>query len=106
MARKTWGSEVLTSSDLNTLVVQAAPGSSRTLHIGTFSGTTDSSGYITVTHGAGFTPTVVLVTWTTSGLGGGVGPFMGADSIGATTFRTRLNLGNLTAVSGCYLCAA
>jgi hypothetical protein len=32
------------------------------LHWGTFSGSTDASGYVTVTHGAGFTPSVVLVT--------------------------------------------
>lgn len=51
--------------------------------------TTDASGYVTVTHGAGFTPLAVFVAWQGNALGGGPGGFVGADTVGATTFRTR-----------------
>lgn len=53
------------------------------LHWGTASGTTDASGYATITHGAGFTPTAV-VAQPDEGIQWAV------DSITATTFRLRL----------------
>lgn len=110
MARKTWTpGQVLTASDLNTLVVQAAPGSSRTLHIGTFSGTTNGTGDLTVTHGAGFTPTVVCAQ-IGSPSGGGNIVYTIVTAITATTFTIRAAASagsNATlAITGYYMCAA
>jgi hypothetical protein len=97
----------LTASDLNTLVVQAAPGSSRTLHIGSGSGTTDASGYLTITHGAGFTPSVVICFWSGQGLGGGPTGVYGTDTYGSTTFRARWGgVSSATAVNYVYVCLA
>ena len=107
MARKTWSSgEILTATDLNTLVVQAALGSSRTLHIGTATFTTDASGYATITHGAGFTPTVVLAIWAGNSLAGGAGPVTGTDTYGATTFRVRMVAVSTSGLIIAYICAA
>jgi len=85
--------------------VQAAPGSSRTLHIGTFTGTTDASGYLTVTHGAGFTPSIVIAIQTSPGGGAQTG-VMGIQSIGATTFVVRGNTIGAASFAGYYLCMA
>jgi len=54
------------------------------LHWGTASGTPDGSGYFTVTHGAGFTPTVVVITYQSVALQ------TLADTFTATTFRVRV----------------
>ena len=106
MARKTWASgDVLTATDLNTLVVQAAPGSSRTLHIGTYSGTTDANGRITVTHGAGFTPTAGFAAQSNVG-GGNQNGVAGVESLGATTLIVRHNTNSALATSGYYLVLA
>ncbi len=51
--------------------------------------TTDSSGYQTVTHGAGFTPIFVHCLWSGQGLGGGPGGVVGTDSYTSTQFRFR-----------------
>jgi hypothetical protein len=71
-------------------VVQAAPGSSRTLHIGSAAVTTDASGYVTVTHGAGFTPSVVIAIPNTTG-GVAFSAVYGVDTFTSTTFRLRMN---------------
>lgn len=52
---------------------------------GTKSATTDASGYVTVTHGAGFTPIAVLVT-----VNSATAAQVYVDAISATTFRVRL----------------
>jgi hypothetical protein len=54
-------------------------------------GNTDASGYRTVTHGAGFTPTLVICTWTGNALGGGPTGIVGTDTYTSTTFRYRTN---------------
>lgn len=52
-----------------------------------FTGTTDSTGHLTVTHGLGFTPSYVV---TMNGTPDSNFPVMwGVDTIGATTFRVR-----------------
>jgi len=51
--------------------------------------TTDSGGYQTVTHGAGFTPVYVHALWSGQGIGGGPGGVAGTDSYTSTTFRYR-----------------
>jgi len=53
------------------------------IHWGPYAGTTDASGYATVTHGGGFTPTVVVVTLTNIGIQ------TLTDTYTATTFRLR-----------------
>lgn len=58
------------------------------IHWGTATVTTDGSGYANITHGAGFTPTVVTISWQGQSLGGGIDP-VGPDTLGATTFRIR-----------------
>jgi hypothetical protein len=79
-------------------------------HSGTFSATTDASGFITVTHGAGFTPTKVHVTTTVQISGTPNTPSQNmTDSYGATTFRVRVwaTLGtvlNAVSVQGVYTC--
>lgn len=55
------------------------------IHWGSYvSGSPDASGYVTITHGAGFTPTVVVITSQTLAL-----QFL-ADTFTATTFRARI----------------
>ena len=106
MARKTWASgDVLTASDLNTLVVQAAPGNSRSLHIGTYSGTTAADGRLTVTHGAGFTPTVAFAAQSNAGGGNQAGIF-GVESLGATTVVIRHVTQSALPAAGFYLVLA
>ena len=106
MARKTWASgDVLTATDLNTLVVQAAPGSSRTLHIGTYSGTTDATGRLTLTHGAGFTPTAVFFTINSAGGGNQTG-IIGTETLGATTVVLRFLSASALHADGYYLVLA
>lgn len=59
------------------------------LHWGVLSGTTDASGFLSVTHGCGFTPLSVLVTPISPA--GGTNIFSGcvADLFTGTTFRLR-----------------
>lgn len=79
-------------------------------HYATFSGTTDSNGLVTVTHGAAFTPTVVLATpHSPNVVGGDLFSQIVVDTIGATTFRVRCldNTGaalQSVAVTGSFLC--
>jgi hypothetical protein len=74
---------------------------------GTFSGTTDATGFLVVTHHGGFKPEGVIVQ--------GISPIAGAnifntaitDSYTATTFRLRAvdNTGtalNAVAITGCF----
>lgn len=72
---------------------------------GSYSGTTDTSGFMTVTHGAGFTPTVIVAVQT-SVFGGGSGTgCMGANNITATTFQTRFStISAATALSLSFVC--
>lgn len=51
------------------------------------SGTTDASGFLTVTHGLGFTPSAVFMMNSSPGVNFPV--CWGVDTIGATTFRVR-----------------
>lgn len=78
-------------------------------HAGVLSGTTDASGFLTVTHGAGFVPVQVLVTPTSPISGGNIFGQVIADSFTSTTFRIRCigNTGtafNAVAVTASYLC--
>lgn len=64
--------------------------------------TTDASGYITVTHAGGFTPSSVLVTPFSPITAGGAGAIFGfalADSFTATTFRVRCLFANAVAIA-------
>lgn len=66
-------------------------------HWGKANVTTDASGYANVTHGAGFTPTTVVI------IGGNPtvqNNTLGTDTFGATTFRIRSVSGAGAAVSG------
>ncbi len=72
------------------------------IHWGTAAVTTDGSGFFTVTHGAGFTPTVIHVT---PRLTGGFGGEVGVDNITGTTFRARVDSTgalSFTAMFTCY----
>jgi hypothetical protein len=51
---------------------------------------TDSSGYVTITHGLGFTPSRVFVQASLSTPVSSAILALSVDSIGATTFRVRL----------------
>lgn len=78
-------------------------------HWDTLSGTTDTTGYLTVTHGAGFTPTIVLVTPISPISGDSIFAQVIADSFTDTTFRIRClgNTGsalNTIAVTGSFHC--
>jgi hypothetical protein len=53
----------------------------------TFTGTTGSTGLLTVTHGLGFTPTYVVVQ--SQNPGASFAACFGVDTLGATTFRAR-----------------
>jgi hypothetical protein len=73
------------------------------MHWGRVGVTTDGSGYANVTHGAGFTPSVVIAQWSGESLAGGLGPVTGADTYGATTFRVRASISStLTVAYVCY----
>lgn len=61
------------------------PGS---IYTTTYSGTTDANGYLTVTHGAGWTPSVGGWAVTTNP-SASFAQFWGMDTIGATTLRLR-----------------
>lgn len=94
-----WGSgDVLLSADLN----KFSEG-----FWGSYSGTTDGSNNVIITHGAGFTPSFVFIQ--------PVGPSGGANqgfpcvtAVGATTFTLRYDntAGSMAsvAVSGYFLC--
>ena len=74
------------------------------LHWGAYSGTTDGSGLLTVTHGAGFTPTAIQLTAQTTGRTLAV-----AGTPGATTFQIRAytSAGGFdggASIVGFYLC--
>ena len=73
----------------NHLAAGAAGDLGKKFHVGTDTGATDASGYRTVTHGAGFTPTHVFALWTGNSLAGFDGTVNGTDTYGATTFRYR-----------------
>lgn len=81
----------------------SASKASKRLHWGTFSGTTDTSGYLTVTHGAGFTPVMAKVELDTA-------LQHAVDNKTATTFRVRVvasdgtNIGVATAIAGSFIC--
>lgn len=64
----------------------AAKAGKRT-HWGAATGTVDSNGYLTVTHGAGFTPTVAVATPS-------VAYRVATDAAGPMTFRVRFLLGD------------
>lgn len=62
----------------------------KALHWGSYTVTTDASGYANVTHGAGFTPTVVVCTSSvTTFVSGQADLTLSVDTFGATTFRVR-----------------
>lgn len=91
-------------SSLMTAPLMTGSGSQRA-HWGSYTGTTDASGYLTVTHGAPFTPTVVLASSNT--LGGGPGPIVGTTTYTSTTFYTRIsNIAAATGITVRYLCLA
>lgn len=79
------------------------------LQVGSFSGTTDGSGNLVVTHGLGFTPTKVL-TQLTSPSGGVNQGFPIVTAVSASTFTIRMGTtqGVTTglAIAGFYLAAA
>lgn len=78
-------------ADIRGLVASQVGDQSKKFHVGTSSTVnTDASGYATVTHGAGFTPILVLCTWAGQNLGGLNGSVMGTDTYTATTFRLRV----------------
>lgn len=54
----------------------------------TYSGTTDANGFLTITHGAPFTPTAGWAI--TSNPSGSFAAVWGIDTIGATTCRLRI----------------
>jgi hypothetical protein len=76
-----------TATAANLSAVPAAKAGKRVFW-GTASGTTDASGFLVVTHGAGFTPSVVLAQ-ATMNLGTSFGTISGVDSISSTQFRVR-----------------
>lgn len=59
------------------------------LHWGSLSGTTDASGFLTVTHGCGFTPSAVMVTPLSPAGGTNIFSSGIADAFTSTTFRLR-----------------
>ena len=68
----------------------------------TYGGTTDASGYLTLPHSAGFTPSCIFVTLLTAGM---PNVLAGVDSITATTFRIRLSgVSAATAVTLAFAC--
>lgn len=82
------------------------------LHWDIYTVNTDASGFATITHGAGFTPTFVLVgQWGTSGASG-VHILYSANSASATTFQVKVQTatGTLfaagTVIGVCALLAA
>ena len=91
-------------------VVHRTNTSDSRMHWGTYSGTTASDGRLTITHGAGFTPVVVICQPHTPVTGDHIAQGCNVDNIGATTFRARhwelqgsTNLDTI-AVTGHYVC--
>lgn len=81
-------------------------------HAGIGSGSTDASSYVTITHGAGFTPAAVVVSPRSPITGGTIFGSAIVDSVGATTFRIRCfsptgtGLAAATAVTIQYVCVS
>lgn len=100
------GGSVAALGDLSTLgnlTVSGTVNASGIVYTAAYSGTTDASGFLTVTHGLGFTP--VGVWGITTNPASSFAQVWGVDTIGATTLRFRIanaNGGALasTAVSG------
>jgi hypothetical protein len=72
-----------------------------TAYRGTWSGTSDASGYLVVTHGLPFTPSAVQVSGA-SGYSGTTQIVLGADQITSTTFRVRVLTLAATSPAGDY----
>lgn len=66
--------------------------------VGTAAGSTDASGFYTVTHGLGFTPNAVMAI--VNNASGSFAHVWGIDNIGGTTFRVRFTASNGTSFSG------
>lgn len=89
----------------NNLPAVPAAKAGKRIHWGTFSGTTDAQGFLTVTHGAGFTPSVVVPVQTSAFGGGGAVGIMGANNYTGTTFQIRFSgVTSALAVSGVFVC--
>lgn len=71
------------------------------MHWDTAAVTTDATGFFTVTHGAGFTPSVVQFE---AKLTGGHGGDIGVDNITGTTFRGRVDATGVLSLTIMYLC--
>jgi hypothetical protein len=71
------------------------------IHWDTAAVTTDATGFFTVTHGAGFTPSVVLFE---ARLTGGHGGDIGVDNITGTTFRGRVDATGALGLTVMYVC--
>jgi hypothetical protein len=86
------------------LPASSATKAGKRLHWGTVTQNTGASGLMTVTHGAGFTPTSVLVTPSN------IGYQFKVDAVGATTFQVQWLVDNSTAAPSAtsmvffYLC--
>lgn len=84
------GLTLSTSATIGGRKAATAPGAGK-IHWQDYTPTTDSTGVATITHGAGFTPTFVMVgQW---GLASGTNPvhvFFVSGSADATTFRVRV----------------
>ena len=86
------------------LPASSAGKAGKRLHWGTVTQSTGASGLMTVTHGAGFTPTSVLITPSN------IGYQFKVDAIGATTFQVQWLVDNSTAAPSAtsmvffYLC--
>jgi hypothetical protein len=78
--------------------VTTTKGSTKRMHWGTYSGTTDASGFLTVTHGAGFTPSVAVASGAAPGSQFAAPD--GVDSFTATTVRVRFFLWNTGGLAG------
>lgn len=80
--------DIVGEDDLNRIEGNLLELYERRAHVVAFAETTTTTGYYTVTHGAGFTPATVIVN---SGTLGGADYWtpVGTDSFGATTFRGR-----------------
>lgn len=73
-----------------TFAATSAAKDGKQLHWGAYTVTLDASGYATVTHGAGFTPTVVVpCASVTTFVSTQADMILTVDSFGATTFRIR-----------------
>ena len=90
------------------IVLSSTPKAGKRMHWGTATINTDASGFATITHGAGFTPSVVTVSYGRDT--GTLYPNIVVGTPGATTFRVRvLNVSesaaaNLTGLPVNYFC--